>query len=213
MCSSLLRLAPEKLQAHLGRVKREIQAITEEFIFAGRDHHGLRNFAFSSPWTKASVCHCNVSQHPCLCRSFPLPHTTVCPRGFCRAHTRPRAHSRPSRDINYTVQRVGVYLRCLRQVAGKDWSKALWGGFSSDRGCSCGLGLNRSSGVTNQHRQSFFLFTGNFPPTTRSNSWYHFDWVEWFGGNFLGFFISPSNLGFSLELFWAGSDFSFTVRS
>lgn len=47
----------------------------------------------------------------------------------------------------------------------------------------------------------FFLFTGNFPPTTRSNHLYHFDWVEWFGGNFLGFFISLSNLGFRLELF------------
>lgn len=125
MCSSLLRLVPEKLQARLGRAKREIQAITEEFSFAWRDHRGLRNFACSSPWAQASVCRCIVSQHPCLCRSFPLPHTTVCPRGFCRARTRPRAHSWPSRDINYTVQRVGVYLRCLRQVAGKDWSKAL----------------------------------------------------------------------------------------
>lgn len=42
-------------------------------------------------------------------------------------------------------------------MAGKDWLKALQGGFSLDRGCSCGLGLDWSSGVTDQHDSNVFL--------------------------------------------------------
>jgi len=69
---------------------------------------------------------------PVSLSSLPLPHATVHPRGC--SHARPRAHacSRPSQDVAYAAQRMGVYLRCLRQVAGKDWLRAKWGGFSLD---------------------------------------------------------------------------------
>lgn len=76
---------------------------------------------------------------------------------------------------------MGVYLRCLRQVEGKDWWEALQRGFSSARGCACGLGLDWSPGV-NRIDLKVVTVRNPFSLTTHSSSnGQTFDCNQWLG--------------------------------
>lgn len=93
-----------------------------------------------------SLCRCFCLSP--LFLSFPLgSHTTVHSRGGSHARPWARARSRPGQDTAYAAQRMGVYLRCLRQVAGKDWLRFHRGQLSSESGCVCGLGSGRVTSV------------------------------------------------------------------
>lgn len=119
--AACLDLRRRKLAGSLeGKNKGDLPGpFKREGVCEPREHRA--SFAFSPPPREQRP----VSEQHCMSLSNPVsvihpphlpPHTfhiAVRPRGFCHARARPRAHSRPGRDVNYTVQRVGVYLRCL----------------------------------------------------------------------------------------------------
>lgn len=193
MCSRLLRLALEKIAGSLEKTSRPFLrkrqwAPAQQCLPPPGEH---------TPVSSNIAC---LSEQPCLCH--PPPHTAVCPRGFCHARSWPCTRSRPGWDVSDTVQRVGVYLRCLWQVAGKDWPRPSRGSGVKLR---CGSGCGCSSGVKKSKLSAsrvffclFFFLDWNFLQTSTKKQflWLELGWVVW--KNFLDFCFL--DLGFGLDL-------------